>query len=1012
MDSLSFWAHSNLKFPAPYDSDTANLRWEQLEEAGSRHPDESVTELSRFAREHQPTRELLDAVFGNSPFLSQCLLRDMSFTRHLLTNGPKSETDRTILETGDLSRLGVESKDQLMKRLRRAKLHVAAAVGIAEIAQDWPVMELTGALSDFASSCLHATCCHLLREAYERGTLDLQDPSNPTLKSGFIVLGMGKLGAWELNYSSDVDVILLYDEAEAKVDLNAHQQVFSRLARNLVNIMAKRTAEGYVFRTDLRLRPDPNSTSPSVSVRAAKAYYETVGQTWERAAMIKARPVAGDYEAGERFLESNRGFVWRRNLDFASMRDIQAVKRQINAHRGSEGISIEGHNVKLGRGGIREIEFFTQAQQLIWGGQDEKLRGSKTLDMLRALAEVGQISSTTARELSFSYEFLRRVEHRIQMVDDQQTQSLPSDAAGVEKIAVFLGYENRVAFGKALLEHLENVEAHYDSLLENKPQIDCGVPMDFDGEVPSSATLELLKGIGFENPLGAWNMIHRWRKGESRATQNPKTREMVKELTPAIIQAFARSPEPSAALLRFDDFLCRLSRGVNLFAIITARPELLDLISDIMGSAPKLSTWISREPVLLESVVQRDFADLELPDEIGLEPALAESARRGLVRLFYQLEFGPAEMAADLAETQRIEMGDATDIQHLLDIQRRWARSRKFQIGVHMLRGYLSPVEAGEPLSGIAEACLNHLVPGISGEFAASHGTVEGGQLAILAFGKLGSREMTISSDLDLIFIYDHADKAFESNGKKPLPPTQYYAKFCRRFINAVTAPTSEGRLYEVDMRLRPSGKSGPVACSLETFKKYQIHDAWTWEHQALTKARVIYAQGDLGEKIEDVFRSVLTQRRDPAKLVQDIRGMRERINHEQDSMQLNSIKFRKGGLLDIEFIAQYLQLRYGAEYPVLLARDTASVFKKAGDLSVIDAGMANELRDAAVFWRNLQGILLLIAEGDPDNGSAFAAIHRVLGKSAGTSVLETFTATLEETAELVSSHYETILCS
>ena len=360
------------------------------------------------------------------------------------------------------------------------------------------------------------------------------------------------------------------------------------------------------------------------------------------------------------------------------------------------------------------------------------------------------------------------------MVDDQQTQSLPSNETGVEKIAVFLGYENREALERALLDHLENVEAHYDELFESKPKVSSGLALDFESEAPSPTALDALQKLGFDPALVAWTMIRRWRNGESRSTQNPKAREMVRELTPAMIQAFAGSQDPNTALSRFDDFLSRLSRGVNLFATIIARPELLDLIAEIMGSAPNLSNWISREPGLLESVVQQDFTDLQLPNDIGLEPALAESARRGLVRVYYKIEFGPEEISADLDATRRDEMGEVTDLQNLLDIQRRWARNRRFQVGVHMLHGYLSPVDASRPLSGIAEACLNLLVPAISGEISSAYGNVKGGQLAIIAFGKLGSQEMTMSSDLDLIFVYNHARGAMESNGRKPLAPTQY----------------------------------------------------------------------------------------------------------------------------------------------------------------------------------------------------------------------------------------------
>ena len=996
--------------PLPSDAEALNARWEQWDSAASSCSDESLKDRASQYRADDVARALFESVFGNSPFLSHCLLSDVEFAARLVEEGPDKTTAAILADTRDMAKLQSDNRRTLMKRLRLAKSNLALALALADITSVWDVMKTTRALSDFAAATLHASCGLLLREESDKGKLNVADPTDPNVGSGLIVLGMGKLGAGELNYSSDVDLILLFDEETAPVADGWPQPLFSRLARNLVTVMAKRTEDGYVFRTDLRLRPDPNSTPPAVSTRAAETYYRTVGQTWERAAMIKANPIAGDFKAAERFMTANEGFVWRRNLDFASMRDIQAAKRQINAHRGSKDIDVEGHNVKLGRGGIREIEFFTQSQQLIWGGQNNELRGRETLSMLDLLARTGRITLSCAADLKSAYKFLRRVEHRVQMTDDQQTHSLPETREGVERLATFLGYPDRDAFASELIDQLETVQLNYNELLENRPSSGTGLDISFDEEQPGEDNLNSLRDLGFEDAEAVWKMIRNWHQGEIRATSAGRSREMVIELTPSILGSFSTLPEPDAALLRFNEFLAGLSQSVNLFAILNARPDLLALIADIMGTAPELSNWLKRSPNLLESALQRDFEDLELPEDLGLEREMEESARRGLVRLFYKLEFGIEEMIDDLKSAVEKAMPDGFDFQNMLDVQRRWVQQRKFQVGVHMLRGYLTPVQASEPLSGIAQANVSVLLEDLQDQFAQAHGKVPGGKLAVLAFGKLGSRELTLASDLDLIFVYEIEPDAAMSDGAKALSPTAYYARFCRRFISGLTAPTNEGRPYEVDMRLRPSGKSGPIACMLETFESYQREKAWTWEILALTKARVIYSEGDLGQKLEGIFKQVLTSKRDPAAIKDDILDMRRRIDEEFLDSQGASIKYRHGGLMDLEMIAQYLQIRHAAEHPDILRRDSISVFEKAGELGLVDKTAAAELAEAAVFWRNLQGMLILTAGDNQSDDNAASQLKRSFGRNYSSLMFETFADDIQRTAELVKDRYARII--
>ncbi len=990
--------------PAAGDPEALGLHHEQWRDAAARHGDGVVAAFAEAAAADPGARRLLDAVFGNSPYLSRSLAADPAFARLLLERGPDEALDAALadLDAGDPGpRAGI------MKRLRVAKRRAALAIGLADIASAWELERVTGALSDLACAALGASCRHLLRELHDAGRLTLPDPDRPETDSGLVVLGMGKLGARELNYSSDIDLIILYDQDKVPLaDPDRMQQTFTRFARSLVSLLDERTADGYVFRTDLRLRPDPGSTAPAISVRAAEIYYESAGQNWERAAMIKARPVAGDIGRGNEFLDYLRPFMWRRHLDFAAIRDIHSIKRQINAHRGGADIAVAGHNVKLGRGGIREIEFFAQTQQLIWGGRDPRLRVPGTVEALDRLVATGQVERATAEDLKEAYRFHRRLEHRLQMIDDRQTHSVPEDPGELARVAAFAGHGTAEAFSAAFLERLRTVERHYARLFEDQPDLSGPGNLVFTGGDHDPDTLETLAAMGYADPARVSTMIRVWHAGRYRATGSALARGLLTELVPGILEAFSRFPDPDAALIRFDRFLARLPAGMQVFSAFTSNPDLLGLVAEILGSAPRLAEWLSRRPVLLDSVLSRDFADLEVPDDDDLDPEIADRARRGLVRLYYAREFGPAEMLAELETVA----GEARDLQDFMDLERRWAHDRVFRLGVHMLRGLIAPAEAGVPLSDIARSCLVALLPFVEREFSERHGRIAGGKVALVALGKLGSGELTVGSDLDLLFVYDHDPDCAESDGGKRLAPSQYYAQLCRRFIGAVTSPTADGRLYDVDMRLRPTGNSGPIATSFESFVRYQEADAWIWEHQALTRARVLHAEGDLGERLEAAVRRVLAQPRDAEELALAVTGMRERIWREHGTDDPWEIKHMRGGLVDAEFIAQFLQLRHGAGHPGILLRDPASVFEAAGRLGLVDGEEARFLAESVMLWRNLQGILRLTVEDGFAEETATPGLRRAVARACGAGDFEALKETMRRTALGVRERFEALV--
>jgi [glutamine synthetase] adenylyltransferase / [glutamine synthetase]-adenylyl-L-tyrosine phosphorylase len=940
---------------------------------------ESAAAASPRLAEDGDARRLLDAVFGNSPFLTQCCLHEPAFLVELLHDGPDAAFDACLAQL-DRDCRDLADRPSLMRALRQARRRAALAIAIADIGGLWPLERVTQALTGFADATIRLAVRHLLRATAATGAFTLPFPDEPERDSGLIVLGMGKLGAFELNYSSDVDLIILYDAERIRfTGQDSLQQCFARLAQDLVRILETRTADGYVFRTDLRLRPDPASTPPALSIRAALAYYESTGQNWERAAMIKARPVAGDRAAGAAFLRELRPFLWRKHLDFAAIRDIHSIKRQINAHRGGSRIAIAGHNLKLGRGGIREIEFFAQTQQLIWGGRMRELRVSGTCAALRALAASGRIDAAIVEELIAAYGFLRRTEHRLQMVEDAQTHSLPNDQAGLARIACFLGYPSPEAFAAELVHHLGRVEKRYAELFETAPSLSGPGSLVFTGTENDPETLATLARLGFAQPGDIATTLRGWHHGRYRAMRSQRARELLTELVPALLQAFAATAHPDFAFLRFDQFLGRLPAGVQLFSLFRSNPGLLELVADIMGTAPRLADELAQRPLLLDGVLAESFLG-PFPDRAGLA----------------------AEFEHALAPAH-----DFTDV---LDFSRRWTHDRRFQIGVNLLGNGIDGETAGACLADIADVAIAGLLPRVEAEFARTHGRVPGGAMAVIGLGKLGGREMTVTSDLDLIIIYDAPEAIEASDGPRPLPVSTYYARLSQRLINALTVLTPEGLLYEVDMRLRPSGNAGPIASSFRAFERYHDEMSWTWEHMALTRARPVAGPSALQDRIMAVIRRILTRQRDPDRLVLDVAEMRLRIASQHPPSSPWDLKHRRGGLIDVEFIAQYLELRAAVPHPEVLHPNTTAALDALTGAGALDPQRAEELIEAMRLWRRLQALLKLVVDDMLDEADAPEALKGALARTADAIDFARLKNDMSAAADRVRAHFAALI--
>jgi glutamate-ammonia-ligase adenylyltransferase len=979
MKLLSHLSPDGDGLPEPADARRLALGFEAWNEVLALAPNDPEGDLARHWSEAPSGKRLLASIFGNSPFLTGIAAKEWAFLTRLVEQGPDpifGEIAAGIEKTEDLG----EDTAAVMRRLRIARRRVALLAALAELAGVWSLEQQTAALSRFAEAALGAALRHLLREAARKAFIALPTADRPEQDSGLIVLGIGKLGGYELNYSSDIDLIILYDPASARVSArDGVQSFFIRLTRELVRMLEAYTGEGYSFRTDLRLRPDPGSTPLAMSVPAALAYYESVGQNWERAALIKARPVAGDRAAGRRVLRELQPFIWRKNLDFAAIQDIHSIKRQINAHRGGRKIAVEGHDIKTGRGGIREIEFFTQTQQLIWGGRLHELRVGPTCEALRRLAEAGRIDPATATQLIEDYRFLRRLEHRLQMVDDAQIHALPSDRSGIERIAVFLGYSETEAFVADLCAHLASVERHYAELFEQAPTLAGPGNLVFTGADDDPETLRTLSRLGFAEPASVSALVRSWHHGRLRATRSERAREILTELVPELLRIFGATPHPDAALRRFDQFLAHLPAGVQLFSLFHANPGLLALVAEIMAGAPQLAEHLAQRPALLDPVLTQGFFD---------PPP------------------GRAELAAELDQV----MTGVRDFEETLDRLRRWAGERRFQVGVQLLRRALDGAQAGAALADIAETALAALLPRVEAEFASRHGRVPGGSFAVIGMGRIGSREMTLASDLDLILIYDAPPVSETSDGPHQLPVTAYFARLSQRLISAITAPTAEGRLYDVDMRLRPSGEAGPIASHFAGFARYQSESAWTWEHMALTRARPVAGDPGLCQRISATLAAVLRSPRDPEELVIDVAGMRRRVAEENPRPSPWDLRNRPGGLIDLEFIIQYLTLRHAASSPQILRRGTAEAIAALGEAGLLPPQAQHELGEAAALFRNVQAVLTLLGHGSPSTAVLAEPDAAPLMAGVGAVDFARLDADITAAAARVSSWYDRLV--
>ncbi len=922
---------------------------------------------------------MLRALGGNAPYLADLALREAAALLAIAAEGPGAVAARALRELAATS--PALPRARIAAALRQAKRIVALATAVADIGGLWRLAEVTGALSDLAQAALRLAVEHLLLAAHAAGGLALPNPDEPSAGSGLIVLAMGKLGARELNYSSDIDLVLLHDPEAAVAAGNSSINPFIRIARDIVALIEQRDADGYVFRTDLRLRPDPAATPLCVSLPTALAYYEGMAQNWERAAMLKARPVAGDLAAGAAFLQAIRPFVWRRGLDFAALADLHAMKRRIDEHKrtalasgGDPVARLCGHDVKLGQGGIREVEFVAQTLQLVWGGREPALRVRGTVAAMRLLARAGRLPVRAAGELLAAYRFLRRVEHRLQMVADRQTHALPDSVPGMAAFAAFMGYADVAAFAATLLRHLGRVRRRYAEVFTQVP----------DAEPLPVVTAATLAAQGFAEPGPILAALEGWRAGKLRALRSERARGLLDQVLPGLLRALARQAHPDAAFARLDTFFSRLPAGVQPLSLFQRNPQLLERVAAVLGAAPSLADHLAGNPAALDGLLSPSGSDYDIA----------------------------WDAAAWLAERLR----DAPALEDAIAATRRTVREADFAISVATLEGRLDADAGGVRRASLADAAIGAVLPFVLADVTRRHGVVPGGALAVVLLGKAGGREMMAGSDLDLMLVYDHpgeVETSVADGGARSVGVGQWFMRAVQGFVAALTAPDAGGALYAVDMRLRPSGNKGPVAVSLAAFERYHAlgGDAWTWERMALTRARVVAGPPAFTARLQASIRSALTAAGDPAQVRADAAAMRARMLREHPSAAqptLADAKLRRGGLVEVEFVAQALQLANARTHPEALDPNTCAALAGLAWAGVLPEAEAEMLAQAGRAWRTLQGMLRLVGaqEGALAPASVDALLHAMRGVGVAAVDLAGLRRSLDAVADEVRAAF------
>lgn len=918
------------------------------------------------------TRNWLTSIAGSSPYLAELMLKEPELLAKWLENPDLHSHCTPLLDicNGPIP----ENEDEAMRIIRTTKRQVSLILALNDLAGGTPALTICHYLSQLADQLSRYALAFAFQQLVERNILE----EVPVQQSGIFLLGMGKLGAMELNYSSDVDVIFFYDPTHLPViNRDRFPRAIVRMVQQYVRLMEERTADGYGFRTDLRLRPDPFSTPVILSTHAAFSYYESVGQNWERAAYIKARPIAGDVAAGKAFLDELRPFVWRKYLDYGAIQDIASIKRQIDHRHSGLGESLMGHNVKLGDGGIRDIELYVQTQQLIWGGRMPILRCAPTMHALEALTEQKIITQQACARLQSAYPKLRRIEHAIQMVRDQQTHQLPEREEEFARVAGLMGHTTGDDFQATIRPIFQQVSEQCRSLFSDSSPLAASEAAQstrrsnlvFTGTDDDPETIRSITRMGYREPAQISRLIRQWHYGQCRATRSQRARELITELTPTILQTISKSAIPDKAFLRFDRFLRSLNTGVQPLEIFQSHPETLSLLAELLSSSERLAEWLSEHPYMIDRLAVNDVS-------------AAQFTREGL--------------AEELEATLRV----ARDREDMLNRCRQFANEMQFLIAMQLLKGRLSAADAGHAFSLVADISVTHTFDAIYTDFVETHGEPDDSEFVILAMGKWGSETLTFDSDLDVVFIYRAAGK-----GRIKLPLDAWYTRLAQRIQHALSTPMQYGSLFEVDVRLRPYGDDSALATAYSSFERYYESEAWAFEYYALTRARVICGHKRLERDLLTRIPTLLQHAKERFALKEETATLMAKIRTSLPPTSAWDVKHQPGGLLDQELVTQTLMLMQDT-IPPSLPRRYEAVVEHLATQNMLNPDDADALSTSYQRYSAIQQLLRLCNPDDEGNPPTHGMIFTQLSKLLHCDSV----AAMRETLEICFQEQDTII--
>ena len=905
--------------PVPFEGETPNIL-----------PDSIAKNYPNF-------EQLLSHTAGASPYLNSLMKTDPEWLDEIASQDPRDALSHLC------SPIDLDSVSLTIKTLRLRKKKIALLTALTDLGGLWSLLEVTGALTRFADFSCQTLLRTLVRESVSKGQLALDSENDPEGMGGIFILAMGKMGGRELNYSSDIDLVVFFDEKIHPVKkFNFVKAEFVKITRKFAKLMGEVSADGYIFRTDLRLRPDPFVNPVCISVGGAERYYESFARTWERAAYIKARPCAGDIRSGLNFLASIEPFIWRLNLDFAAVQDSSEMRLRIWENRGAGDLhNLPGFNLKLGKGGIREIELFVQTFQMVAGGRDQSLRVPDTMGALEAITHKGWVDDNSKQILQESYFKLRTWEHRVQMIRDAQTHEIPKIQNEIVRMAALSGEDDLDKFLQEIKVTLERVHATTEAFFatESKETVECDTSF-------------------LEEP--DWETVNNWR--QLPAFRTARASKIFARLQPIVFNRLARSSQPREALLQFDGFLRGLPAGVQLFSLFEANQQLLELLVDTCAMAPRLANSLSKNTQVFDAVLEPDFI-VPLASEKELENNLTASLNK------------------------------TSDYESVLRVTRRWNNEHHFKVGVHLLKGFSDSEQAGKSYARLANTVIRSLVPHVVDQFSNSYGRPPGRGFVFLAMGSLGAESLTSQSDLDLIMIYDPLNEDY-SRGKKSLAAKAYYARLTQAMVSALSSQMAEGKLYEIDMRLRPSGRKGPVATSINSFIHYQERSAWTWEHLALTRARVLAGCKELGEEIEEFRKQLIVKIEDHRKIIHDVIDMRRRLAENTPIVKKESIwecRLGKGKLLDIELLAQA-----GALITNCTERDIAVQLQEGAQKGLLTKDEYAALSTQYSLLRQVMQVARLTVEGNFNPDTTGQGVIEILLQQTKMDSLEALTSLIQ----------------